>query len=250
MWQGFGHADSSHDGQPRPPPLMKVFGHGTTTGRGHAINTRESFVELASLGVDGVELDVRRTADDHLVVIHDERYSDGRLVVETDRRDRPPEVLLLDEALDLCRGLEVNIELKNFPAESTFDPDERIADLCAELLDERAGVDNVIVSCFGLACIDRVLARRPHTPTALLLLSKRPADQILAADVSERHRAVHPYISMVDERFVRRCAALDLRVNVWSAAEETDDMVQALIDHGVDGLITESAVRAMRLRDR
>ncbi len=40
---------------------MKVFGHGTTSGFGVAINTRASFVELASLGVDGVELDIRRS---------------------------------------------------------------------------------------------------------------------------------------------------------------------------------------------
>ncbi len=88
------------------------------------------------------------------------------------------EVLLLAEALDLCAGLNVNIELKNHPREETFDPDERIADLCVALLDGRGGVDDVIVSCFGLGCIDRVIELRPQTPTALLLLSRRPAEEL------------------------------------------------------------------------
>lgn len=229
---------------------MKVYGHGTTTGVGNAINSRASFVELAALGVDGVELDVRRTADDQLVVIHDDSYAGGALVVETMADDRPADVILLDEALDICRGLEVNIELKNLPSEPTYDPDQRIADLCAALLDERGGADQVIVSCFGLGCIDRIQEIRPETPTALLLFSRRPANETLDAEVAARHRVVHPYISMVDEAFVQRCAELDLAVNVWGNGKEDDAAMSALLDFGVDGLITELPAQAMRLRAR
>ena len=228
---------------------MKVFGHGTTTGLGNAINSRASFVELAQLGVDGVELDVRRSADDQLVVIHDDRYPDGRLVVETSSVDRPDDVILLSEALDLCAGLEVNIELKNLPSEETYDPDQRIAELCVRVLETRSGSDQVIVSCFGLDCIDRVVELRPAIPTALLLLSRRPPEAILLADVHERHRAVHPYVSMVDAAFMRQASELGLRVNVWSADQESADDVRALVAIGVDGLITESPQRAMQVRD-
>lgn len=227
---------------------MKVFGHGSTNGQGAAINSRASFVELASSGVDGVELDVRRSVDDQLVVIHDDRYSDGTLVDATSGGDRPPGVLLLGEALDLCRGLVVNIELKNHPGEAAFDRDQRIAELCVALLEQRDSADNVIVSSFGLECIDRVIEERPQTPTALLLLSRRPATEIVGAEASERHRAVHPYASMVDAAFMRRCAEFDLQVNAWSAGDETDDTVRAMIEHGVSGLITESPHRAIRVR--
>ena len=228
---------------------MKVFGHGTTTGLGNAINTRASFVELASLGVDGVELDVRRSADDQLVVIHDDRYPDDRLVVETPAVDRPVDVMLLTEALDLCAGLEVNIELKNLPSEETYDPDQRIAEICVGVLEQRGGTDRVIISCFGLGCIDRVVELRPATPTALLLLSRRAPEATLLADVHERHRAVHPYVSMVDEAFMRRANELGLRVNVWSADRESADDVRELVELGVDGLITESPQRAIQVRD-
>ncbi len=226
---------------------MKVFGHGTTSGLGNAINTRASFVELSSLGVDGVELDVRRTSDDQLVLIHDDRYPDGRLVVETPAIDRPAGVSLLAEALDLCVGLEVNIELKNLPSEETYDPQQRIAELCVSLLEQREATDQVIISCFGLDCIDRVVELSPATPTALLLLSRRPPDVILLAEVHERHRAVHPYVSMVDEAFMRRARDLGLRVNAWSAQQESADDVRALIELGVDGLITESYQQAIQV---
>lgn len=230
------------------PPSMKVFGHGTTTGPGHAINSRESFVELASLGVDGVELDVRLTVDGALVVIHDDHYSDGRLISKTPAEDRPPDVIRLADALELCRGLDVNIELKNHPREATFDPEEQIAERCVELLDKRGGSDDVLISCFGLGCIDRVRELRPATPTAILLLSRRPVDEVLTFDASQRHRTAHPYLSMVDEAFMSRARQLGLRVNVWSAGDESEGAVQSMIELGVDGLITESPRRAMRLR--
>lgn len=239
----FGREDASISGA-----AVKVFGHGSTNGQGAAINSRASFVELASSGVDGVELDVRRAADDQLVVIHDDIYSSGSLVMETRGVDRPTDVLLLGEALDLCRGLVVNIELKNHPSEETFDRDQRIAELCVALLDQRGGVDDIIVSSFGLACIDRVIEQRPQTPTALLLLSRRPVAEIVVAEVSERHRAVHPYVSMIDDAFMHRCAEFDLQVNVWSSDDETDDTVRRMINQGVNGLITESPQRAIRLR--
>ncbi len=49
---------------------MLIFGHGTEE-HGNRINSRESFVALAKLGIDGVELDVRSSRDGELLVIHD-----------------------------------------------------------------------------------------------------------------------------------------------------------------------------------
>ncbi len=80
---------------------MKIYGHGSLEP-GNLINSRASFVRLAGLGIDGVELDVRRSRDDRLVVIHDAAYTDGRAVDATASVARPADVLLLGEALDLC----------------------------------------------------------------------------------------------------------------------------------------------------
>jgi len=228
---------------------VRIYGHGTVEPE-NLINSRASFVRLVGLGIDGVELDVRRTRDDALVVIHDAQFLDGRPVDTTLVDDRPEEILLLAEALDLCEGHEVNIELKNHPEGEAFDPEERIADRLVELLGDRAHQDRVIVSSFGLACIDRVRALRPEIPTAHLVLSRRPATEVIRPAIDHGHGLVHPHESMVDAEFMACCRQADLRVNVWTGFDETEETIESLLDLGVDGVITANPQRARRRRDR
>ena len=153
---------------------MLVYGHGNVDPS-NLINSRESFGLVRETGADGVELDVRLSADGALVVIHDHEYPDGRIVAATNAQDRPGHVLLLHEVLDLCDGLIVNIEIKNFPQDAAFDPSERIADKVVQLLDSRraaGAVDQIEISCFGIACLDRVQELRPELCTAHLVLSR------------------------------------------------------------------------------
>ncbi len=79
-------------------------------------NTVESFAAAIAAGARGIELDVRRTADDALVVHHDPVLDDGRAIVECAGADLPPHVPTLDLALDACRGAIVDVEIKNLPA--------------------------------------------------------------------------------------------------------------------------------------
>ena len=94
-----------------------------------ADNTLEAFAEAVAQRADGVELDVRRTADRRLALSHDDALADGRLVVETASGDLPPHVTDLASALDVCQPLSVvNIEIKNWPDDADFDPREQLAD--------------------------------------------------------------------------------------------------------------------------
>src|SRR3712207_1355005 len=73
------------------PALIGHRGLGCGVVRGHRENTLGSFTAAAELGMTWVEADVRRTADDVLVVAHDEGYPDGTRAadvsaVEADRR--------------------------------------------------------------------------------------------------------------------------------------------------------------------
>ncbi len=102
-------------------------------------NTLESFRQAIALGVDGVEFDVRLTADNQLVVIHDptvDRTSNGsgevaRLTLERLReldagyrfgpstypyRDRGIMIPTVAEALDVTAPLNVIIEVKAIEA--------------------------------------------------------------------------------------------------------------------------------------
>ena len=189
-------------------------------------------------GADGVELDVRRTADDQLVAIHDHQLPNGRAIAATRRSDLPADIATLSEVLDLCAGLVVNIEIKNFRSDPGFDPSERITDLVVDLLEARRLGDNVIVSSFGMGCIDRVRARQPALPTAALLLSRRPVEQVLGPVVEHGHRIVHPYDTMVDPAFMAFARSHSLEVNVWFGDDESAARIEELIGFGVDGIIT------------
>jgi len=226
---------------------MLIYGHGTAEP-GNQINSRESFVSVRELGFDGVELDVRLSRDGELLVIHDHFFEDGRTVAETSSRDRPEDIIDLTTALDLCAGLIVNIEIKNYPSDPAYDPSELISDRVLELLDSRTNSDRVLISCFGVGSLDHIQSRRPDLDTAHLVLSRRPAEDVVRTCVDHGHRVIHPYVSMIDEAFMKVARAHDLRVNVWTGFDETDESLQALIALEVDGVITGYPERALRCR--
>ena len=89
-------------------------------------NTVVAFERARDLGADGVELDVRRSRDGVLVVHHDPAIAGGHAIAEltwAELRAARPDLATLDEALDACRGLVVNAEVKCLPWEPDADRD-------------------------------------------------------------------------------------------------------------------------------
>ena len=226
-----------------------VFGHGPEGDVAHGINRLPSFSWVRELGGDGVECDVRLSADDELVVVHDAVLADGRPVAACRRHELPDWIPGLGAVLDACEGLVVNVELKNFPRDPAFDPSQRVVDRLLELLAAREGRDRVLVSCFDTGAIDVVRATSSDVETALLLLSRRPADELLARVVDSGHRIVHPYDTMVDDAFMHEARARGLAVNVWFGDEVGADRLRDLVALGVDGLITSEVATARHVVD-
>jgi glycerophosphoryl diester phosphodiesterase len=224
-----------------------VLGHGPEGDVVHGINRLPSFGWCRAAGADGVECDVRLTADGELVVVHDAELSDGRAVASCRLADLPPWIPPLASVLDACAGLVVNVELKNFPRDPAFDPDQRVTRALLELLASRGGGDRVLVSCFDTGAID--VARSAGMETALLLLSRRPAGEVLDVAVRHGHGVVHPYDTMVDAAFLEAARARGLRVNVWFGDEPGRARLAELVDLGVDGLITSEIPLAREVVD-
>src|SRR6266478_5031019 len=103
--------------------MTKIIGHRGAPGL-ELENSRASFLAAIKHGVDMIELDVRLTADDKLVVMHDPRT--GRVAAEdvavrdkalaelrAIKLDNGETFLSLDEALDTIGGTPVIVELKD-----------------------------------------------------------------------------------------------------------------------------------------
>jgi glycerophosphoryl diester phosphodiesterase len=200
-------------------------------------NTVEAFRLARELGADWVELDARRTRDGRIVVHHDAELPDGRVIVELERTELPPSVCDLTDALDACEGMSVNIEIKNWPADPDFDPDELVAHRVAALIAERDLYDRVLVSCFHYPTIQLLRELDPRIPTAFLHLLIDRDWPALAADVAAAgHAALHPWDVVVDAALVDAAKAAGLEVNVWTV--DDPDRMAELIALGVDGLCT------------
>jgi glycerophosphoryl diester phosphodiesterase len=204
-----------------------------------AENTLAAFAGAVAQGADGVELDVRRTADGQLAISHDDTLADGTVVVETALADLPEPITHLPATLEVCAPLAVvNIEIKNWPDDRDWDPDEQLATDVVALLEARGEVDDGrnLISSFHLPTVDRVHELAPGLATAWLLgLVEDPAELIGTA--AERgHVAVHPHHVFVNESFVTQAHAAGLKVNSWTCDEP--DRIVWLADLGVDAVIT------------
>ena len=132
-------------------------------------NTLAAFARAREMGADGVELDVRRTLDDVLVVHHDP-YVEGagviRSVTFADLRAARPDLPTLDDALDACRGLLVNTEVKCLPWEPDPDTDGAVGRATIDAIARTA--TSAVLSSFDLNAVDRAHEYAPELETVLV----------------------------------------------------------------------------------
>ncbi len=214
-----------------------VIAHRGASGAHPPGNTLVAFRAAGPLGASWVELDVRRTADAALIVHHDPHLPDGRALVTLTTEQLPDWVPTLEEALDACAGLSVNVEIKNATTEPDFDPTEVTAEAVVALVSQRAARgegQEILISSFRPETVAAVRATDGAPPTALLVLD--PAPEALEAAADADHRAIHPWYGLVGEATVARARELGLAVNVWTV--DDPDQMMRLVDLGVDGLVT------------
>jgi glycerophosphoryl diester phosphodiesterase len=222
--------------EPSEPAMTTIWAH-RGASRAERENTLAAFRAARSLGADGVELDVRRSADRGLVVHHDATLADGRAIHELQVADLPADVPLLDAALDACDGMVVNIEIKNVPVDIDWDPSEFLAEAVVALLQERKAHEDVLVSCFGLDAIDKVRRLDPSIPTGYLISARWDQVGALQRAIDGGHTAFHPHESAVTPELVGRAHDAGLAVNVWTV-DDPDRMRWLAEECGVDAVIT------------
>jgi glycerophosphoryl diester phosphodiesterase len=218
--------------------MTLVFAHrGASVAE--AENTLAAFRVAVAMGADGVELDVRRTADGDLAVHHDAHLADGRAVVEVVAGDLPPEVPSLAAAVEACGDLVVNIELKDLPGEPGHDPSHPLVEAVLAVVADADLGPRALISSFDVTAVDRVRALAPGVETAFLALT--PPDPRAGAALVERcrrhgHRVVHPFHGGVTAELLERCAEAGLTVNTWTV--DDPGRIVELAALGVDGIVT------------
>jgi glycerophosphoryl diester phosphodiesterase len=213
-------------------------------------NTVKSFLAAVSMGVDMVELDVRKAGDGTLVVFHDPWLSRKTLrprladltYAEINKRARKRKfhVPTVEEAFKALAGKTMlNIELKEHGYEADV----------AMLAKRYFAVDKFIMTSFDPAVITALGSLDPTITTGLILATKR---ELAAAQGGKTGAGV---LAPEKRLFAsqRKCFAdakkQGKRIAVWTV-DSTGLLSSLLIDPLVDAVITNRPDLALALRKK
>jgi glycerophosphoryl diester phosphodiesterase len=222
-------------------------------------NTRAAFAHAVALGYSYLETDVHVTRDGVLVAFHDallERVTDGVGTLEDlDSADlarvrvggREP-VPTLAELVTSFPTARFNIDLKS---------DAALAPLAA-FVTERGLHDRVLVGSFSgrrLRRFRRLAGPRvatsasPGEVAAYVALPARVASRVVRRPAALQVPHRRGPLVVATAGLVRRAHAAGVHVHVWTVDDPGD--LRALLDRGVDGLMTDRTdILATVLRER
>lgn len=215
--------------------------------RGVRENTLDAFALARGLGADGVELDVRLTADGGLAVHHDPVIDGVGPVHELATADLPDHVPLLGEALEGCSGMLVNIEIKNHPTEAAFDPGELASRLVVDIVEELDRGSSVVVSSFWAGSLAAVRSLDPALACGLLVLPNFDPLVAVTGAVELGCTAVHLPVRLVDRPSVDAAHDAGLAVAAWTVADAAG--LGPVLAAGVDTVITDDVALVRRAVD-
>ncbi len=217
-------------------------------------NTLAAYRRALAIGVHGVELDVRLSADGEPVILHDhllDRTTDGHGPVGAHRltelqtldagrwfgeRFAGERIPTLAGALDVLRAVRVIVEIKT---EVSSDP--AIAPRVAAVIRESAH-RRITVSSFDHPVLLEVKTALPALDTAVLYVGRPVHASHLAQDAGAA--SLHPHWSLLNADVVASAHAAGLRVETWVVDEPADQA--RVIAMGVDAIMTN---HPRRLRD-
>lgn len=220
-------------------------------------NTLEAFRRALEVGADGIELDVRLSADGVPVVIHDAtvdattngsgrvdrktlaelRQLDAGAAFESTRGNASnaltERIPTLAEILDALGGrVLINIELKRMGF-----IDGGLERAVVDQVKRSGAQEHVLLSSFNPFALRQVQTSDPAVATALIYTRPARVSLCLARLIIPRPTtALHPHHSLVDAEYVRCAHARGTRVHVWTVDDPA--RMRCLLDWGVDGIIT------------
>jgi glycerophosphoryl diester phosphodiesterase len=240
--------------------VVLLFGHRGAKGEAPE-NTATGFRYARALYLDGVQLDLRLSADDELVVIHDEtvdrtttargrvdQFTAAKLASLDARADFPswPDadgVPTLDDALDAASGIP-RIAISIQPDESKRLT--RLCELLVERLEDRWILDRVTVLSTSEEALRLIEGRAPFLPRTRAGWYDTEAELDHAAQL--RCRSIAAPLATCTAELVAEAHARAIQVVGWQG--NTAEDVRAFAALGVDGLVTDFPSVAKRALGR
>lgn len=212
-------------------------------------NTMKAFKKAIKVGATGIELDVHKTKDNKLVVIHDEKVDRvflGRGYVKDYtlkqiqklkcrklkyRFDRECYIPTLEEVLILIKDLNIvlNIEIKNNNIYY-----ENIEKDVIDLVNKYDMIKNVIISSFNHESL--LICKEINSKIETGLLYSKMIPDIISYSEKFKVDALHPSLFLVNEEYIQNAHKKGLKVNVYTV-NYYELMIQ-LNKWNIDGIIT------------
>jgi len=227
-----------------------------TAHRGASIaapeNTLAAFRAAMDAGATYSELDVQRTRDGQIAVLHDgdlmrmagdprklgELIATELAAIDVGRRydaafagEGAPQ---LEEVIDLVRGrMRINVELKYNV------PDPGLAQAVVDLLRRKDFLDQVVITSLDPAALRQIKSIEPQLQTG----------HIVTAAVGNVVRTQADFLSLNSVRatraLVRQAHRAGKAVHVWTV--NRPDVMLRMIERGVDNIITDDPARLVRV---
>lgn len=222
---------------------MKMLKIGHRGAKGYAPeNTLVSFKKAIDLGVEGVELDVHLTADNHLICIHDEtldRTTSGVGFVyhhtlhdlKQLRIENIHEIPTLSEVIDLIdKQIFINIELKG---KNTAKP---VAALIKQYILEKKWTPNhFLISSFDWNALREM--RTLDSEISIGVLTTENLSAALDIAKSVQAKSIHPFFRMLTLEDTKEMQSLGFEVFPWTVNEPAD--IEKIKSFGVNGIISD-----------
>jgi glycerophosphoryl diester phosphodiesterase len=237
----------------------KIFAH-RGVRKYHAENTMTAFRAAADLGLDGIELDIQRTADGQLVICHDEhllRLTGEDLWIKDLTYDQlsaldaahyrsgslPERVPLLSEFLAWFKKtpMQVNLELKN-----TVVPYSGMEEEVLAMVDSFDLREQVIISSFSLESVTLFKQLAPDIDVGFLYQKWLPS--VVGRVLKSGLDAIHPfYANQLWPWMTCQAHRQGLKVRVWTVNHVP--VIKNALWRQVDTIMTDDPELVLAIRD-
>ncbi len=241
-----------------PQPI--IFAHRGASAHAPE-NTLAAFELALAQGADGIELDVKLSADGHVVLIHDpttDRTTGARGRVKDlslaelrglnagsfySANFSAEKIPMLEEVFEAFgKKIFINVELTNYNT-----PRDHLVESVCMLVKKFNVQKHVMFSSFYASNLSKARSYLPEVPCGLLAFNG-----LLGAWARSfgfafgKYAALHPYLKDVTPQQVQRVHRLKGRVHVWTVNAEED--MRRLFGWGVDAIFTDDPQLAVRVR--